>query len=568
MHRTNHKAPWRLMAALAFLLSLASFHAAAASPSTQRSRAEAQAFIEESTAKYNAALTSSYKPGQLVVPADGPNWNADLDKWVEYTFPSSSGASCMNGTPYRMYYKIASDANLRDKVLVDFEGGGACWDFESCKPTSKLGAANPDGLPSGYIQGDGIVSNTTLFLTSPVLDGNTFIMDAAAYLLFGRGSGTLENRSWWNLPKLTSQPETQQWTKVVFPYCTGDVNAGASFKVFQDPGNPQNTKTVNFNGLNNVRAAMAFLRKNKFAESLSSRKSIQQLLVYGASAGGFSAQFNYPMIREALAGPATRVALLNDSGPILPGPVYKAGEEIAASDLEKTPAVKFWQKITDAWGFFQQPTAADIAVPGHPEYVEQAKGLVARWDKATGKKLDLLKSTGGDMSNFNQLISKRYADDRLGLASFQQDQVIPHFVFGGGGNAELAGLSADAYRDAKLRLFAKELNLLRSDLGALPNYGYYMPWARYLVAGSHVTTALTFAGTDIWRPGNLRDDGGRVANEFNGDIGFFVNNLISGQNASSLPVLKEVGAPGEAFSLGSVLGGVLGFFHLFDSPET
>jgi hypothetical protein len=97
---------------------------------------------------------------------------------------------------------------------------------------------------------------------------------------------------------------------------------------------------------------MEFLRKNKFAESLSDKKSIQQLLVYGASAGGYSSLANYPMIREALAGEKTRAAMFSDSSPILPGPVYKPGEEILASDLDKTPAVKFWQKVTHAWGWF------------------------------------------------------------------------------------------------------------------------------------------------------------------------------------------------------------------------
>lgn len=563
MHRT--RTLWRLAAALAFMLSMATAGAApAATPQVQKSRADAQAFIDESTAKYNAGLKSSSKPGQTIVPAAGPVWTADLDTWVEYTFPASSGASCMNGTPYRMYYKIASEASMRDKVLVDFEGGGACWDFDSCKPGSKLGASNPDGLASGYIQGDGILTKTATALTSPVLDGNTFLTNAAAYFVFGRGTGTLDNRSWWNFPKFTSQPETQRWTKLVFPYCTGDVNSGASFRVFEDPSNPQNSKKANFNGLNNVRAAMAFLRQNKFAESLSSRKSIQQLLVYGASAGGYSSLANYPMIREALAGDKTRVAMFDDSGPILPAPIYKQGEEILASDLDKTPAVKFWQKVTDAWGWFQQPTAADAKTPGHPEYAEQAKGLVARWEKATGEKVELLKSRGGDTGNLNKVLSKRYAQDRFGLGSFQQDQVISSFAFVGGQNAEVVGLTGDAFREAKMKLFTKEMNLVRAELGPLPNYGYYMPWSRYVLLGSHVTTALTFAGTDIWRASNQRDDGGRIAPEFNGDVGFFLNNLVSTESLASLPVLKEVGAPGESFSVGSLIGTVLSWFRVFD----
>ncbi|SFP61022.1 pectin acetylesterase-family hydrolase [Variovorax sp. 770b2] len=561
---------WSVAAALALSLSMGAASSApppAQEGATQSSRADAQAFIDEATRKYNAGLVNSAKPGQAIVPAAGPNWSADLDTWVEYTFPASSGASCMNGTPYRMYYKVSSDAGMRDKVLVDFEGGGACWNFDSCRPGADLGAANPDGLPSGYIQGNGIVSNTAPQLISPVLEGNTFLVEAAARLLFGRGSGKLDDGWWGRLWQTTTAPETQKWTKVVFPYCTGDVSAGASFRSFNDPAAPDDatkTKYVNFNGLNNVRAAMRFLQDNKFTQSLSDKGYLQQLLVYGGSAGGYSAQFNYPMIRQALAGEKTRVALLNDSGPLLTAPVYNAGETISPADLEKTPAAKFWQLAAHTWGFFQQPLAADIRVPGHPEYAEQASGVIARWEKTTGKKLNITKATGGDTGSFSTLLSRRYPDDRFGLASFQQDQVISRFFFVGAQNAEVAGLEGSALRDAKLELFHKELDLVRANLGPLPNFGYYMPWSRYLVIGSHVTTALTFAGTETSRAANMRDDGGRIQPAFDGDVGHFLNNLLSANSLEAEPVLKEVGPEkAEPLNLAGVAGWLLSLFNVF-----
>ncbi|MGF6352015.1 hypothetical protein [Variovorax sp. W2I14] len=568
---------WRVAAALALSLSMGAAGSAPSSQegsaqgsqavSPQRSRADAQAFIDEATRKYNAGLTNSSRPGQTIVPAAGPNWAADLDTWVEYTFPASSGASCMNGTPYRMYYKVSSDAGMRDKVLVDFEGGGACWDFQSCRPDAETGAANPDGLPSGYIQGDGIVSKTALLLTSPVLEGNTFLVEAAARLLFGRGSGKLDDGWWGRLWQTTTAPETQKWTKVVFPYCTGDVSAGASFRSFNDPAAPDDatkTKYVNFNGLNNVRAAMKFLQDNKFTQSLSDRGYLQQLLVYGGSAGGYSAQFNYPMIRQALAGEKTRVALLNDSGPLLTAPVYGSGEIISPADLEKTPAAKFWQLASHTWGFFQQPLAADLRVPGHPEYAEQASGVIARWEKTTGKKVNITKAAGGDTGSFSTVLSNRYPNDRFGLTSFQQDQVISRFFFIGAQNAEVAGLEGSALRDAKLKLFQKEMDLVRGNLGPLPNFGYYMPWSRYLVIGSHVTTALTFAGTETSRAANMRDDGGRIQPAFDGDVGHFLNNLLSTNSLEAEPVLKEVGPEkAEPLNLAGVAGWLLSLFNVF-----
>lgn len=533
----------------------------------QSSRADVQAFIEQATRKFNEGLQYSSKPGQTIVPRTGPLWSADLDKWVEYTFPAASGASCMNGTPYRMYYKISSDASNRDKVLVDFEGGGACWDFESCKPTSTLGAVNPDGIPSGYIQGDGVLSKTTALLTSPVFEGNTLLVEAAARLLYGRGSGTLDDGWWARLSQTTTVPETQKWSKLVFPYCTGDVTAGARLKIFPDPQAPNDitkAKYVNFNGLNNVRAAMSWLRQNKFSESLSPSGYLRQLLVYGGSAGGYAAQFNYPMIRQALASNKTRAALLNDAGTILVAPFYKEGEAIAPSDLEKTPAVKFWAMVSEAWGFFQLPTNADRSVQTHPEFAEQASGLIARWENVTGRKVNVAKGSGGDSSSFSKVLSQAYPLDRFGFATFQQDQTISSFFFVGAHNAELAGLTGSELRDAKLKLFRKELDLTRAALGPLPNFGYYMPWSRYFVIGSHVVTAITFAGTEITRAENIRDDGGRLRPAFDGDVGHFLNNLLSANGLDTEPILKEVGAEKpESPNLAGISGWLLSLFNIF-----
>jgi len=59
------------------------------------------------------------------------------------------GAVCSNGSQYRFWYY---DSPTSNNLLVSFEGGGACWDYETCSgQAGVLGAANPNGIPTDYI---------------------------------------------------------------------------------------------------------------------------------------------------------------------------------------------------------------------------------------------------------------------------------------------------------------------------------------------------------------------------------------------------------------------------------
>ena len=44
---------------------------------------------------------------------------------------SSVNAECSHGTPYSFFYKRGSGADV-DKLLVYYQGGGACWDSVTC----------------------------------------------------------------------------------------------------------------------------------------------------------------------------------------------------------------------------------------------------------------------------------------------------------------------------------------------------------------------------------------------------------------------------------------------------
>lgn len=196
--------------------------------------------------------------------------------WKEVALP---GTVCGDGSQYRFYFYDSGSPNL----VFFFEGGGACWDYDSCSGRAGLlGAAHPNGIPANYI---------TTFqpkYVSPVVNG----VDPG-----------IPFRSRTNLV-------TKGWSAVYMPYCTGDVHVGNNVKTYADPTGQQPPLTWHHAGYTNTLAAVDYVKKQK--------PSLQKLLVTGFSAGGTATSASYYFVRRKLA--PQRGYLLNDSGPIYPAP--------------------------------------------------------------------------------------------------------------------------------------------------------------------------------------------------------------------------------------------------------
>ncbi|MCA9542655.1 MAG: hypothetical protein KC620_27350, partial [Myxococcales bacterium] len=89
---------------------------------------------------------------------------------------------CSRGTDYRFFVR-GGDPH---RVIIDFQGGGACWDASTCSSAGSL-----------FSEEVGQLSTFTGYLDSGVLGG---IFDDAG--------------------------EFADWTIVHVPYCTGDVHWG------------------------------------------------------------------------------------------------------------------------------------------------------------------------------------------------------------------------------------------------------------------------------------------------------------------------------------------------------
>jgi hypothetical protein len=197
--------------------------------------------------------------------------------WQRVELP---GTLCGNGSQYKFWtYDSPSSNNL----LVMFEGGGACWDYETCRgQAGLLGAANPNGLPDDYI------TQFKAEYVSPLVNGAD--------------------------PGIPLRPKkaiaTQGWDVVYMPYCTGDVHVGNNVVTYSDPTGQNPPITWRHVGFNNTRAAM---------EEVADRfPNVNKLLVTGFSAGGVATAAGYYEVRRTIQ--PNKGYMLNDSGPVFPAP--------------------------------------------------------------------------------------------------------------------------------------------------------------------------------------------------------------------------------------------------------
>jgi hypothetical protein len=202
------------------------------------------------------------------VLVDGGNAYA----WEKVELP---GSVCGNGSQYKFFVHRTSSPDL----LFFFEGGGACWDHDTCSGRAgALGAANPNGIADDYMQ------LFTAKYVSPLVNG---------------ADPGLPLRSRTDLI-------TKNWNIVYLPYCTGDVHVGNRDATYTDPLGAEPPLRWNHHGYQNTLAAIAWTHQ--------SFPVVDRLLVAGFSAGGTATSAAYYFVRTALA--PRRSYLLNDSGPI------------------------------------------------------------------------------------------------------------------------------------------------------------------------------------------------------------------------------------------------------------
>jgi hypothetical protein len=262
-------------------------------------------------------------------PPLDPPFDGEVGTWMWLDVP---GAECMDGSRTGVGLNVGPRF---DKLMIFFEGGGACFNGYTC-----AGVANQDGYDS---------------------------RDLATWI------GTFGSRGIFD--RNDADNPLKDWTFVFVPYCTGDIFAGT---------NPEG-----FGG----RKQVGYTNVGHLLDLLVPEVPATEVLVTGASAGGFGAAYNFVRIQEAF-GPDVRATLLDDSGPPL-------------ADDFMTPCLQ--QQIRQVWGL-------DASLP-------------ADCADCTG-------ADGGGLVNVIPYAAARYPDRKLGIVSSTRDGVIRLFYGQGWPNCQ------------------------------------------------------------------------------------------------------------------------------------
>lgn len=193
------------------------------------------------------------------------------DTWIKIEPP---GVVCGNNTPYKFFVNFSAQS---DDLVVVFEPGGACWDYDSCTGRNGIrGAANVDGLSDRHWEMASFIS--------PFLS------------------------------RFDPDSPSQTWNMVYVPYCTGDVHTGKTVVTYPGADGAPDV-TFHHEGHEAVQQVVSWIDA-EFTH-------VPKMLVTGCSAGGVGALVNYRFLRNGVRA-AQKGYLLNDSGPVFPSSGYSA----------------------------------------------------------------------------------------------------------------------------------------------------------------------------------------------------------------------------------------------------
>jgi hypothetical protein len=214
--------------------------------------------------------------------------------WVRH--PSGDDCRCTDGSEHAIHTRAGDPS----KVLLYFQGGGACVDAISCHPatgTYKTGTwpgDHPDDESSGI-----------------------FAVDEPRNPFLG-------------------------WTHVFVPYCSADFFLGDAVTTYEDPAGEVEAQTIEHRGANTVEQAVDLVVE-QFGE-------LETLVVAGTSAGAVPAPLAAGLVSDVL--PSADIAVLADGAggyPSDPG-LNAFLAEVWGTDASIPPWPEVADLPADGWG--------------------------------------------------------------------------------------------------------------------------------------------------------------------------------------------------------------------------
>ncbi|MCA9836394.1 MAG: hypothetical protein KC422_05745 [Trueperaceae bacterium] len=195
---------------------------------------------------------------QAATPLPLPNLTAG--EWSE--FDGDTGTVCASGSDYK-YFVNKGTVN---KLVIDFQGGGACFNDATCLASYQA-----------------------------VGEENALYADTIATTTADLNAG-LYNHS-------NSANPVKDWYHVHIPYCTGDLHMGNNTKEYVNPQN-QVTYTIEHKGAVNAKSVLDW--------TFDTFTNPDEVFITGCSAGAYGATFWTETIKANY--PDTQVYQLGDCG--------------------------------------------------------------------------------------------------------------------------------------------------------------------------------------------------------------------------------------------------------------
>ena len=193
-----------------------------------------------------------------------------VGSWTE--FNPGGDTVCSDGSEYKFF----ATAGKLNKVVIDFQGGGACWDDFSCSR----------GSTGTYARNVSWMSPSTFETGDINLDGI-------------RDVGGIYDRE-------HAQNPVKDWYHVYVPYCTGDVHWGnAEYTYTEISGkNVGRDNIIQHKGAVNATAVLDWVYENF--------KDPDTIFITGCSAGAYGSMMWTPHIAKQY--PNAKIKLMADCG--------------------------------------------------------------------------------------------------------------------------------------------------------------------------------------------------------------------------------------------------------------
>lgn len=203
-----------------------------------------------------AALAAAALPSTAAQPYPPPMPNVPLFEPVR----PGGDTTCARGADYTFYYRKGTV----NKLVVEFEGGGACWSKATCSD---------------------LVDDAGLFACTKEVD-----TEWQSYYLNSNWTGIHDAKNWlrWGMcsdGRRTCSP-FQDWHYVFIPYCTCDAHTGTKDHWYGLIGG-----TVHHRGHTNFMAVLEWMKSNVPV-------SPEVVTTTGCSAGSLGATANWPYLAK------------------------------------------------------------------------------------------------------------------------------------------------------------------------------------------------------------------------------------------------------------------------------